>query len=193
MLLWRSPEAGDAWIALFDLFAQDARGVEPGGWDAGILGRIERVPPRVPEAVTARILAYTRRLDDGEIDTAALLLEDALALSGRSGDRMRAVLYWEACSFQAKYRQHAASARVWAERAAVFPDCEKHVPLWAQARLLAAERRFEEACAASEQWRIEFTRSGLQSGLATLCLRHAAEFEAECRSQVSLHCSVSTG
>jgi hypothetical protein len=182
VMLWRNPEAGAAWIALFELLAQDASGVEPRDWDAETCRRVGRLPARAPEGITARILAYVRCLDCHEIDQAATLLEEALASSGRARDHMRAILFREACTFQARYRKDAASARVWAERAAAFKDGETHVMLWANARLLAAEQRFEEACAMSEQWRLEFTKNGLQSGLASLCLRHAEEFEVECRS-----------
>jgi hypothetical protein len=132
---------------LLTLTATLARGGRPRDWDTGLVaGLLERRTGTAADA-GANLYGYYHALDTGQFDRAGELLQ--LALRQSHPEYFDGAICLEAAFYEGLYRRNAAAARAWLQRAPAHA-AQKQTRLRAEAAVLLAEGRWEEASAKVE-------------------------------------------
>lgn len=142
----RGGEAWERWKLVLSFLALNAQGVPPREWDKDALHRAASFcGGRATDRLQATLLAYGAAIDRGEFSEAVLLLETALALSGRVGRVLRSSVFLEAALFQAQRRNDAVTARAWLTQASPARGVSRGCIAAVEAAVLLAEGRPAEA------------------------------------------------
>lgn len=141
---WRKGMDATAIQYLLLLSGAAQTGVRPKDWRDDYLDHL--MDPSMPlnHRIQAFLLSYLSRMDKGLIEQAGRSLDQALLLS-RGVKLSSASLYWEAAYYNARFRNQPVLARQWLSRAqAGFLD-EEQTRARAEAAILIAEGKFEQA------------------------------------------------
>jgi hypothetical protein len=133
---------------LLGLYAALMDGIRPRAWDAGLVQRLLAKREDVPDDVGANLYGYYYALDSGRVEEAGILLDLAIVQREALPTSFRAAVTLEKAFFEAFHQKRAAEGRAWLKEA--IGQAERQTWLRAEAAVLLAERRFEEACAKAE-------------------------------------------
>ena len=173
------PDRAWSWIALLAIQTENGNGLRPREWSPKPFEQILTVDPSAGEYLYCQLLAYNRRLDEGEEDGALEHLENLLAGSARAGS-VRQPLFLEAASASAMTRKNAAHARIWRDRACKVRKPESFDAV--DAAIAMCEGRFEQAAQHWEAARAHLARKKLDSGQIRFITERWDNYEADCRS-----------
>jgi hypothetical protein len=111
--LLQGNETADRWCALVLLNGADVLGQRPREWDAALVQKVLAITDGSYDTLSAKMLGYQWALDNGRIEDAAQLLDEALETWAAwvSGGRGRLAL--EKAYFIARHRHNALEARQW--------------------------------------------------------------------------------
>jgi hypothetical protein len=111
--LLQGNETADRWCALVLLNGADILGQRPREWDAALVQKVLAITDGSYDTLSAKMLGYQWALDNGRIEDAAQLLDEALETWAAwvSGGRGRLAL--EKAYFIARHRHNALEARQW--------------------------------------------------------------------------------
>lgn len=166
------------WMAQLAMQAEEAHGVRPREWSAGLFECVLATDASAREYPVCQWWAYYRRLDEGEKENAAEHLEKALAASARAGAAERHGLFLEAADACALIRKRAEAARKWRERACAVKKPESLHSV--DAAIALCEGRYEEAAREYRAAQAYVARRRLDSGIIRYSKEERAELETEC-------------
>jgi len=144
-ILARSGPASEWLLAMLDLLALNARGLEPGDWPRELVETIRKPVSSVYRPV---FLAFQCELTaDGPLEEAAEALENALAESNKIPPTLRRGFFAAAATFEGFVRQDEKRAREWLDEAAKVRGAVslKDWDAKARAGILFAQGRITEA------------------------------------------------
>jgi hypothetical protein len=133
LMLLRSRERAERWLALMKLGAELTAGVLPESFSPGFLAKAVAVRDASPDTVAAHALAFSSAFHRHQDDEAARALETCLEYSGYAAPILREALMSDAGVFQARRRKNADLAAQWL---AAMP-ARTELP-WLRARVEAA-------------------------------------------------------
>ena len=178
--LLRHPEQARLWMALLDLQTEEAKGIRPREWSPLVFDQILTIDVSANEYPYCQLMAFYRKLDEGEETLALEHLENAIARSARAGRAMRHALFLEAASAGANIGRQAGKARAWRDRACKLQKPESLAAV--DGGIAMCEGRYEEAIGHWEAAQTRVARRKLDSGLIRFVKEKWAGYEAECRS-----------
>jgi hypothetical protein len=179
-MLLRNPQDSRSWIALLQLQTEDTAGVLPRDWDADLFAQTMQSASNGAENSYRQMLAYYRRIDEGDIDAALVHLETALAASATCGKMVRHWCFLEAACSAALFRRDSAKARTWLARAIrVRKPASKH---GVEAAIAMSEHRYEDALRGWDAALAFLAKRKVDSGMVRLSKAKIVEYQAECRA-----------
>ena len=183
LLLLCHPERALSWMALLALQTEEAKGLRPREWDPELVRHALAVETGANEYPYCQLMAYYRRLDEGEESTALEHLENALARSVVAGKLVRQLLFLEAASANANIRKQVPQARDWCRRARKLRKAKSLDVI--EAGIAMCEGRYGEALKFWGAARAKVARRKLDSGIVRFANEKWAEYEAVCRTAVN--------
>ena len=112
--MWRGGKKLRQQLALTNLIEASLRGVEPANLDDSFVARTLTAPAESDEALVGHYIAHTQALERGEVDAAAVLLEQTLVrLQWRPPAQRSPVILAAAAYFVARYGQDLPLAQAW--------------------------------------------------------------------------------
>jgi hypothetical protein len=152
--------------------------------DPTIVARATALSDGTIDDIGAALLAYTWALARGEQQQAGRYLDHALAFEGTFASPLRPSLLAEGAYFLARHRGEAEAARAYLEQVGAATIVEPHDRKRAEAAVLLAEGKPEEA------------RAAVEAGLAALARARmgvAGELDAELLRELREACSLAAG
>ena len=176
-MLMRHPEQSRSWMALLMLQAEETRGAQPAEWDSQLFAEMLAIDPTSSEYPYCQLLAYYRRIDEGDELASLEHLENALSKSARSGKAVRHFIFMEAAFSSAIRRSNAAQARTWLKRACTLrkPETTDSV----EAAIAICEKRYDDASTHFDAARSRIGRRRLDSGLIRFAKKKWTEYEKQ--------------
>jgi hypothetical protein len=113
LLLLRRPKEARSAMAFMQVMAQEAKGVLPREWDAEVFETMMAGSISDASAAFRHLLAFYRRMDEGQEAEALRSLEQSLAASGLCGRAIRYACFMEAACSSGLLRRNADNARAW--------------------------------------------------------------------------------
>lgn len=182
-MLIKQPAAARAWMAAGAVGAENARGVRPREWDSAMVEQMLAEVPDGSAKVVRELLAYYRLLDERNEPAAREHLENALAVSAKSGKAVRQALFMEAAEVNALMIGNATKARTWRERALKLRKPESMACV--DGAIAMCEGRYDEAIRDIAAVRAFMVKRKLDSGLARFA--HERLNDRERRCEEALH------
>jgi len=131
------------------------------------------------------MLAFYRKIDEGDDSAALTHLEAALAASGFGGRPIRHWVFLEAAASSALLRSNPEAARTWLDRARNVrrPDSTASI----EAAIAQAEGRYQDAFDLWNQALAYIERRRVDSGLARFAKTKIAAYQMQCRQALASH------
>jgi hypothetical protein len=182
--LLRHPEEARSAMALLQLQTEETAGVQPRDWDAGLFEEMLKGDPKAGESSYRQMLAFYRRIDEGNEAAALLHLENALARSGCCGRLVKHWCFLEAACSSAIIRGDPEKARTWLARATRLRKPQSKHGL--EAAIAMSEKRYEDAVRHWDAALADLAKRKLDSGLARFGKAKIAEYQSRCREAIEL-------
>jgi hypothetical protein len=165
----RSGPASECALLFWQIACYRLRGVRPREWPAAAVLRAVTLADTPSRRCNASIYAYCRALDSGDVASAGVYLDAALA-SVTPPERVQPTLALEAAFFEARYRFNLPAAQFWQSQGK-GSRFEALMQARAGAAMLLAEGRAQEAAALATSGlavllKVRQTRQELFIGLA---------------------------
>ena len=165
-------------MALVQVMAQETQGVLPRDWDAELFDQMMSYDPESTDAAYRQLLAFHRRIDEGDNDAALDHLEKALAASGSCGRLVRHLCFSEAACSSALLRGNPTAARTWRKLAEKLR--RPLIPQNLDAAIAQSEGRWEEAAKSWDTTLAFLTARKFDSGMVRAAKRRIEEFRQQC-------------
>jgi len=184
--IWRllhDPEASRSWIAVLQVQSQEAAGVLPRDWDPELVALMLRADPKTGDNAARQMLAFYRRIDEGEEAAALQHLELALSASANCGRAVRQWCFLEAACSSALLRHSPSAARTWVARAVkIAKPASLHS---IDAAIAQSEHRYSDALQLWDATLAYLAKRKTDSGLVRSVKARIVEYREQCRTAMS--------
>jgi hypothetical protein len=175
--LLRHPDQARSWAAVLQVQSEETAGVLPRDWDAETFARM--LDDNSADDNTFRqMMAFYRRIDQGDDPAALAHLEKALAASGLCGGPVRHWCFLEASCSSAMLRANPDAARTWLDRASRIRKPASRLSL--DAAIAQSERRYEDAIPLWDAALAHLVKLKYDSGLTRFVKAKIAEYRQQC-------------
>jgi len=181
--LLRHPQESRSWIAVLQVQSEETAGVLPRDWDSELFARMLDHSAIAGDNAYRQMLAFYRRIDEGNEAAALGHLEKALAASGRCGGPVRHWCFLEAACSSALLRGNPTAARTWLERATrLRRQMSRH---GIDAAIAQSEKRYQDALRLWDAALAYLAKGRFDSGLSRYGKVKIAEYQQQCRDALN--------
>ena len=177
-MLLRRPDETRAWTAAVAIQAENSNGVLPRYWDSALVDQMLAAPQPGSGRIFPDLMAYYRRLDEGNEPAAREHLESALRESAKSGKAVRQLLFFEAAEVNALMAGNVANARTWLDRGLKLRKPESRTCV--DGAIAMCEGRYDDALRDIAATRAFILKRKQGSGLARFALERLEDRDRRC-------------
>ncbi len=187
-MLFKRPAQARVWMTTGAVGTENVKGIRPREWDSAMVARMLADGPEGGAMIWPQLMAYYRRLDEGDEAAARVHLERALAASAKSGKAIRQLLYLEAAEVNALMSGNATKARTWRERALKLRKPESMACV--DGSIAMCEGRYDDAIRDIAAARAFMVKRKVDSGLARFA--HERLNDRQRRCEEALHAGLAS-